>query len=115
MDSTSAFRPKGQTYAISAAASAPTPIQVAGPISGDVSYLVSNSGTVWAFLAWGPSAAVATANATAPVAGTPQPNLALAPGASRCFTLTGQSGGGVFFTATAASATTVYIVAGEGL
>lgn len=111
MDSCSGFRPKGSTYAISAAASAPTPISVAGPVSGDVSYMVFNSGTVVAFLAYGPNAAAATANSTAPVAGTPQPNVPIAPGGVKVFTLTGSQ----FFTATAASASTVYITPGEGI
>lgn len=111
MDSCSGFRPKGLTYAISAAASAPTAVAVAGPVSGDVAYMVSNSGTVWAFLAYAQSAAQANANAAAPVAGTPQPVIALAPGVSKVYTLTG----GQFFTAVAASATTVYITPGEGV
>jgi hypothetical protein len=111
MDSCSGFRPKGSTYAISGASTAPSPIAVAGPVSGDVSYMVYNAGTVVAFLAYGPNAAAATANATAPVAGTPQPNVPIAPGLTKVLTLSG----GLWFTAVAASASTVYITAGEGI
>src|ERR1700749_2710723 len=55
MDSCSGFRPKGSTYAIAAAASAPTPIPVAGPANGDVGHMVYNSGTVPALLAYAPT------------------------------------------------------------
>ena len=114
MDSCAAFKPMGNTYAIAAAASPPTPVAVLGPVAGDVSYMIHNSGTVPAFIAWGPSAAVATANAVAPVAGTPQPVIPVAAGGTKVFTLTGQSGG-VFFTAVASSASTVYITTGWGI
>jgi hypothetical protein len=110
MDSCAAFRPKGATTVIAAAATAPPPIQIGGPVSGDVAIMVYNSGAVVAFLAYGPNAATATANAVAPIAGTPSNTIPIPPG-TQTFTLTGN----LWYTAVAASATTLYVTPGEGI
>lgn len=110
MDSCSAFRPKGNTSVISAAATAPTPIQIGGPVSGDVAVMIYNSGAVAAFLAYGPNAAAATASAVTPVAGTPTNTIPIPPG-TQTFTLTPN----LFYTAVAASATSLYLTPGEGV
>lgn len=110
MDSCAAFRPKGNTSVIAAAASAPTAIQIGGPVSGDVAIMVYNSGTVVAFLAYGPNATTASNNAVVPIAGTPTATIPIPPGV-QTFTLVG----GQFYTAVAASATTLYITPGEGV
>lgn len=110
MDSCAAFRPSGPTSVIAAAASAPTAIQIGGQVSGDVTIMVYNAGTVVAFLAYGPTAASAATNAVAPVAGTPTLTIPIPPG-TQAFTLTP----GQFYTAVAASATTLYITPGTGV
>lgn len=110
MDSCAAFRPKGNTSVISAAASAPAPIQIGGPVSGDVAVMVYNAGTVVAFLAYGPTPAAATANAIAPIAGTSTSTIPIPPGV-QTFTLVGNQ----FYTAVAASASTLYLTPGEGV
>jgi hypothetical protein len=59
----------------------------------------------------GPTAAIATANAVAPVAGTPSSAIVLVPGAVEVLRFGRES----FFSGLAAAASTVYIVQGEGL
>jgi hypothetical protein len=112
MDSTGAFRPKGNTIVVPAATSAPTGVAGGGPAAGDVTYTMYNSGTVPVALGYGVSAAAAQANAVFPTAGTSQPSIVLAPGTVQVFTLVD----GMFFSGITGSGTaTVYICPGEGL
>jgi len=110
MESNSPFRPAGATYAIAAAASAPTAIQIPGG-SGDTMIYVVNSGTVPIFLSVGATQLAATANAIIPLAGVPATCLAVAPGAYKTFTLTPN----LWYSAVASSAATVYVTPGWGI
>jgi hypothetical protein len=110
-----AFAPLGQTVVIPAAASAPTGVQalVNGRLDaqGTGQYRIINSSTNTVFLGVGTTAAIATANAVAPVAGTPSAAIVLAPGAVEILRFARTS----FFSGLASSASTVYIVQGEGI
>ena len=60
---------------------------------------------------WGGTAAIATANAVAAVAGTPKNSLVIAPGAVEVLGFAGDS----FFSGVSASLAPLYITAGEGV
>jgi hypothetical protein len=63
------FTPEGNTVLITAAVTAPTPVQVASNTLGGNQYRVINNGAVTAFLGFGANAATATTNAVAPTSG----------------------------------------------
>jgi hypothetical protein len=63
------------------------------------------------FLGIGPTAAIATANAVAPVAGTPSAAIVLVPGAVEVLRFGRES----FFSGLSSSAATVYITPGQGM
>ena len=79
-----AFAPLGETVVVPAAASAPTGVQalVSGRLDaqGTGQYRIINDSTYTVFLGVGTTAALATANAVAPVAGNPSPAIVLVPG-----------------------------------
>ena len=110
-----AFAPLGQTVVIPAAAVAPTGVQalVASKFSAQSTgqYRIINASENTVFLGVGPTAAVATANAVAPVAGTPSSAIVLVPGAVEVL----RFGREAFFSGLASAASTVYIVQGEGM
>jgi hypothetical protein len=110
-----AFTPLGKTIVVAAAASAPTGIQAPVYAKFDPQnagqYRLINSGTEIVFLGTGPSAAEATTNAVAPVAGTPSAAIVLVPGAVEILRFNQDT----YFSGLAASATTVYITPGQGL
>lgn len=111
MENDSPFRPGGATFTLTAAVSPPTPVQASGPAAGDVSYLISNLGSTWVFLAFGATASACTANAVKPTGGTPQSVIPVAPNGSIILTLPPLQ----FFTAVADSATDIiYITPGNG-
>jgi len=111
MENDSAFLPIGTSNAISAAASPPTAIQI-GPLTGSqYAMMVYNSGTVLVTLGYGSTAAIAAANAVTPTSGSPTLGVVVAPGLTKTFTVAP----GQFWTATAASASTVYLQPGFGI
>jgi hypothetical protein len=110
-----AFAPLGNTVVVAAAASAPTGIQA--PVyakfdpqnAGQFRFI--NAGTTNVFLSTGSTAAEATANAVAPVAGTPSAAIVLVPGAVEILRFNQTT----FFSGLSSAAATVYITPGQGL
>jgi hypothetical protein len=110
-----AFGPLGETVVVAAAASPPAGVQalVASKFNaqGTGQYRIINSSNLTVFLGVGPTAAAATANAVAPIAGDPSPAIVLAPGAIEVL----RFGREAFFSGRASAAATVYILPGEGM
>lgn len=111
-----AFAPLGQTVVVPAAAVASTGVQALVDARFDAQavgqYRIINSSNNIVFLGVGSTAAIATANAVAPVAGTPSAAIVLVPGAVEILRFGRES----FFSGLApAGASTVYIVQGEGM
>jgi hypothetical protein len=110
-----AFAPLGNTVVIPAAASASTGVQALVDARFDAQstgqYRIINSSANTVFLGVGPTAAIAAANAVAPVAGTPSAAIVLVPGAVEVLRFGRES----FFSGLASAASTVYIVQGEGM
>jgi hypothetical protein len=110
-----AFAPLGNTVLIPADSSASTGIQALIDArfdgQGTGQYRLVNAGTNTVFLGVGPTAAIATANAVAPVAGTPSAAIVLLPGAVEILRFNKDT----FFSGLAAAATTVYVTPGQGI
>ena len=110
-----AFTPLGETIVVAAAASAPNGIQAPVLTKFDPQstgqYRLVNAGTNTVFLGTGTSAAEATANAVAPVAGNPSPAIVLVPGAVEILRFNKDT----YFSGLAAAANTIYITPGQGL
>lgn len=110
-----AFSPLGETIVVAAAAVAPAGIQA--PVyqkfdpqnAGQFRFV--NAGTDTVFIGTGASAAEATANAVAPVAGNPSPAVVLLPGSIEILRFNKDT----YFSGLASGATTVYVTPGEGL
>jgi hypothetical protein len=102
------FQSGGQSYAIVAAASPPTPIQVSGG-TGNTSTMILNTGTIPVAIGIGSTAAIATANAVLPTVGSPS-NATIVIGAGLEIPI--RSGSGQYWTAYAASNTTIYLTPG---
>lgn len=110
-----AFNPQGNTVVVAAADVAPAGIQAPvyekfNPQSAG-QYRFVNAGTNTVFLGTGASAAEATANAVAPVAGNPSPAVVLLPGTVEILRFNKDT----YFSGLASAATTVYVTPGEGL
>jgi hypothetical protein len=110
-----AFAPLGNTVVIPAAAVASTGVQALVDARFDAQstgqYRIINISANTVFLGIGPTAAIAAANAVAPVAGTPSAAIVLVPGAVEVLRFGRES----FFSGLASAASTVYIVQGEGM
>lgn len=110
-----AFSPLGETIVVAADAAAPTGIQAPVYSKFDPQsagqYRFVNAGTNTVFLGTGASAAEATANAVAPIAGNPSPAVVLLPGAVEIIRFNKDT----FFSGLASGATTVYVTPGQGL
>lgn len=110
-----AFSPLGETIVVAAAAVAPAGIQA--PVYVKLNpqnagqYRLINSGSTTVFLGFGPSAAEATANAVAPVAGTPSAAIVLVAGAVEIMRFAQDT----YFSGLSSAAATVYITPGQGL
>ena len=112
-----AFLQNGSTAAITAAQTAPTPVQitanfsVSGALLPRLQYRILNTGSVVVFLGVGQTSAAATAN-SGTISGTGNA-IPLLPGTDEIFSFPANS----YFTGSVASATTagVYITPGEGL
>jgi hypothetical protein len=109
------FTPLGNTIAVAAAASAPAGIQAPVFTKFDPQsagqYRFVNGGVVTVFIGTGATAAEATANAVAPVGGTPSAAIPLLPGAVEIIRFNTST----YFSGLAASGTTVYITPGQGI
>ena len=111
-----AFAPLGNTVLVPADAAASTGVQALVDARFDAQavgqYRIINNSNNTVFLGVGPTAAIATANAVAPVAGTPSAAIVLVPNAVEVLRFGRES----FFSGLAPSgASTVYIVQGEGM
>jgi len=110
-----AFAPLGNTVVIPAAAVAPAGVQALVLSKFDAQstgqYRIVNSSTNTVFLGIGGTAAEATANAVAPVAGTPSSAIVLVPGAVEILRFNKDT----FFSGLSSAAATVYITPGQGL
>jgi hypothetical protein len=110
-----AFSPLGETIVVAADASAPTGIQAPIYTKFDAQnagqYRFVNAGTNTVFIGTGASAAEATANAVAPIAGDPSPAVVLLPGAIEILRFNQNT----YFSGLAAAANTIYITPGQGL
>lgn len=110
-----AFAPLGNTIVVAAAATAPTGIQAPVYAKFDPQsagqYRIINAGTTTVFLGTGASAAEATANAVAPIAGTPSAAVVLIAGAVAILRFSQ----GTYFSGLSSVSATVYITPGQGL
>jgi hypothetical protein len=104
------FTPTGDTILVPAAASPPTGVQAVAA-AGVGQYRVANTGTIIVHLGVGPTAAIATANAVAAIAGTPAKGIMLLPGAIEVLRFSNNA----FFSGVAASAVSLYITPGQGI
>jgi hypothetical protein len=110
-----AFAPLGNTVVVAATTSAPTGVQALVTTRNDAlstgQYRIVNNSSNTVFLGVGSTAAIAQANAVAPTAGSPTAAIVLVPGAIEILRFARES----FFSGLASSASTVYIVQGEGI
>lgn len=110
-----AFKPLGNTVAITAAATAPTGVQAGASSTSTAKfagqYRIVNAGSVTVHLGVGTSAAAAAAAAVAATSGSPAAGIPLVPGAVEIFSFDADT----YFSALAASNTTIYITPGDGL
>lgn len=103
-----AFTPMGNTVAISAATTAPTPTQALSTTIGGTQYRVHNSGNVVVFLGFGDTAAAATAMANTSLNGA---TITLEPASVEVFTFNVNQ----YFTGkTVTGTSSVYITPGDG-
>ena len=108
------FQPQGKQVFIASATSAPTGIQVLSDANSSSQYLIWNSDTTNdAWIGYGPTAAMATANAVIPTAGNPKASVIVAPhGSVQTFTLPSNT----FFSPICTGGTPgIYILPGSGL
>lgn len=105
-----AFTRTGNTVTLTAATSAPTPVQCVSTTLGGNQYRVINAGSVVAFLGYGVDAATATTNAD--VITTTGRSYPLLPGTDEILTFVPNA----YFTGITASNTAViYITPGDGV
>ena len=110
-----AFTPLGKTVVVAAAAVAPAGIQAPVYAKFDPQntgqYRIINAGTTTVFMGTGASATDATANAVAPIAGTPSEAIVLVPGAVEILRFNKDT----YFSGLSSAAATVYITPGQGI
>lgn len=110
-----AFNPQGETVVVAAAAIAPAGVQA--PVyqraqpqeTGQIR--VVNASTNLVHLGYGPTAAIAQANAVAALAGNPAPSVPVVAGTVEILRFPA----GSFFSGVAGAASTIYLTPGEGL
>lgn len=110
-----AFAPLGETVAITANATAPDGVRALvserNSPNSPGQYRVINAGAVIVHLGVGPTVAKAKANAEAATSGNPAAGIPLLPGAVEILRFGPES----YFSALAASSTTIYITPGQGV
>jgi len=110
-----AFNPQGETVVVAAAAVAPAGVQVpvyekfSSHVAGQMRIVNASNNTV--HLGFGPTAAIAQANAVAATAGNPAAGIPLVAGAVEVLRFPA----GWYFSGVAGAASTVYVTPGEGL
>jgi hypothetical protein len=111
---TQAFTQLGNTIKLTAASTAPSPVQVPSKTLGGNQYRIINNGSVTCFLGYGVDGATATANAVIPTGGgaNAQFCLPILPGTDEILTFLPNA----YFTAITASSTAdLFITPGDGL
>jgi hypothetical protein len=110
-----AFKPLGNTVAITAASTAPTGVQAGASSTAKAvfagQYRIVNAGSVTVHLGIGVSAAAAAAAAVAATSGSPAAGIPLVPGAVEIFSFDVDT----YFSGLASTNTTIYITPGDGL
>ena len=113
MSVSAAFVPTGNTFTITAATSAPTPVQVVSTTLGGNQYRVINSSsTQGCFLSYAQTENEATTNCVVVTAGNPQKVVYLLPSTDEIISFVPNA----YFTAiTSTGSCVLYIVAGDGM
>lgn len=105
-----AFTPMGNTVALIAASTPPTPVQALSSTLGATQYRIINDGTVTVFLGFGDTASSATANTA--IVTTTGKSFPLLAGTDEILTFNANQ----YFTAITASGTSnVYVTPGDGM
>ena len=107
----SPFNPYGKGVPITAAVSAPTPVQVVTPATGTIQYLITNSGSNMAWVSYAATSALATTNCVIPTVGSPEPTVPVLPISQVVIT---QIPNAYFCAVTASSTSVLYINGGVG-
>lgn len=113
MSVSAAFVPTGNTFTLTAATSAPTPVQVVSTTLGGNQYRVINSSaTQGCFLSYAQTSADATTNCVIPTGGTSQKVVYLLPSTDEIISFVPNA----YFTAITSTGTSVlYITPGDGI
>lgn len=113
MSVSAAFTPTGNTVILTAATSAPTPVQVQSATLGGNQYRVINSSsTQGCFLSYAQAAADATSQCVIPTDGNPQKVVYLLPSTDEIISFVPNA----YFTAiTSTSSCVLYIAPGDGI
>ena len=108
-----AFTVTGNTVTLTAATSAPTPVQCSSATLGGNQYrIINTSTTITAYLSFAATSADATTNCVIPTGGTPTRTLPILPATDEIITFVPNA----YFTAITSSSTAVlYITPGDGL
>jgi hypothetical protein len=105
-----AFTVTGNTVVLTAATSAPTPVQAVSKTLGGNQYRIINNGTVTVFLGYG--ATSSDANNNSAVVSTTGASIPLLPGTDEVLSFVPNA----YFTGTTSSGTaTIYITPGDGM
>jgi hypothetical protein len=113
MSVSAAFAPTGNTAVLTAATSAPTPVQVNtnGAFSNQYR-IINSSSTQGCFLSYSSTSATASSNCVIPTVGSSTTTIYILPNTDEIITFVP----GAYFTAiTAANTATLYIVPGDGM
>lgn len=113
MSVSAAFTPTGNTFVLSAATSAPTPVQVITNGAYSNQYRIINSSTTQGcFLSYSQTSATAQSNCVIPTAGNSTTTLYILPNTDEIITFVPSA----YFTAiTVANSATLYITPGDGM
>lgn len=88
MQENQSFRPRGDTFLTLGSTPATDQVtRAGGPASGEVAYMVYNSGAGDAYLGYGMTSGAALTNAVIPTQGTPRAVLSCPAGSVQTFTL----------------------------
>ena len=113
MSVSAAFAITSNTFKLTAATSAPSPVQVTSVTLGGNQYRIINASTTQGcFLSFAQDAATATSNCVIPSSGSPTRTLYILPNTDEIITFVPNA----YFTAiTAANTADLYILAGDGM
>jgi hypothetical protein len=113
MSVSAAFAITSNTFKLTAATTAPSPVQVTSVTLGGNQYrIINSSSTQGCFLSFAQDAATATSNCTIPVVGTSTRTIYILPSTDEIITFVPNA----YFTAiTSANTADLFIVAGDGM